>query len=167
MLRKKRKTPKEETLSYWREEAWKAFSLYIRTRDSIVTTGTIDACICITCFAVKPRLGIGSIQAGHFPEINGRLNAVLFEERGVHGQCYQCNHFKHGNPNPYMDFMKAVYGQEVIDELIALKHKTVKYSIPDYQEIKQDYMNRAVWLANNPQDAILPIPEGYEAVLPF
>lgn len=139
--------------------------MFIRTRDSILTTGGVDNCKCVTCPAVKPRLGIGSIQAGHFPEISGRLNSVLFEERGVHGQCYQCNHHKHGNPNVYMKFMQKVYGQRVIDELIALKNRTVKYTKEDYENIRAYYIKEMTVLLHNFSKAHLQIDDIDEALL--
>lgn len=131
---------KEDKLSTHRKKAWAAFSLYIRTRDSIKTTGGLDQCVCITCHTEKPRTGVGCIQAGHF--IPGRSNAVLFSELGVHGQCWQCNEYKHGAPDKYLEFMLRVYGQEVIDKLLEESHKTVKYKAWDYDEIAEKYKQK-------------------------
>lgn len=101
-------------------KAWSTFSLYIRTRDK--DKG------CCTCN--------GEVQqAGHF--IDGRHNAVLFSERGVHGQCYHCNVGLKGNKIEYWLFMERTYGREVIDELIAESKKTVQYKEFHFKELEQ------------------------------
>lgn len=124
-----------------RKKAWAAFSLYVRTRDAIRTTGGIELCVCVTCPAVKKRRGAGAegIQAGHWPQIAGRSNSVLFVEEGVHGQCWQCNEHFHGNRDAYDQFMLETYGQEVMDRLRLLKGQTVKYSIAEFNEIEDKY----------------------------
>lgn len=73
---------KKKTKTYYKDKAWKAFSTYIRTRDSIKTTGGVDFCRCITC---KKIYEYKQTQAGHF--VPGRSNSVLFKEDIVNGQC--------------------------------------------------------------------------------
>ena len=80
---------KKGSLSWWKQKAWDQFSLYVRVRDALRTTGDIHDCVCCSCGRVKPAFGRGCIQAGHF--IPGRKNSVLFSEVGVHGQCSWCN----------------------------------------------------------------------------
>ena len=106
-----------------KEKAWKAFSLYIRTRDGN----------CVTC-------GGASQQAGHF--IDGRHNAVLFSEMGVHGQCYHCNMGLKGNKLEYFLFMEKTYGREVIDRLMLESKQTVIYKTFDYVRIEQEYKDK-------------------------
>ena len=122
-----RKTP--------RTKAWDAFSIYIRTKDSVGNLNT-----CITCGIMKPIKGRGVIQAGHF--VPGRTNAILFDERGVHPQCYGCNMGKQGNPIKYYKWMLANYGQKVIDELDRLSGTTVRYSAKDYAKIQAKYKEK-------------------------
>lgn len=128
-----------------KDAAWDAFSLYIRTRDSIKTTGGLEGCLCVSCGDWRPRLGLYCIQAGHF--ISGRTNAVLFSEEGVHGQCQMCNHGVKGRVKPtshirYYQFMEKEYGKEVIDRLVLESNQIVKYKIWDYQEIEQKYKKK-------------------------
>jgi hypothetical protein len=153
------------TLSWHRDKAWSAFSLFIRTRDSILTTGGTDRCVCVTCPAVKPRLGRGCIQAGHF--IAGRNNSVLFDERGVHGQCYQCNHLKNGNRKQYDLYMIAVYGQEIVDELIFNSHQSIKITTEQYDEIRDNYKKKTEQLLINPELAKLSGIVKVDTDLPF
>lgn len=133
-----KKTPRAKA----KEAAWKAFSLYIRTRDSLKTTGGLDYCLCVSCGDKRPRLGMYCIQAGHF--IPGRNNAVLFSEEGVHGQCQMCNHGISGRKKPtasvvYYQFMEKEYGREVIDRLVRESNELVKYKPWEFDEIAEKY----------------------------
>jgi hypothetical protein len=110
-------------------KAWKAFSLYIRTRDSIN-----GMCSCITCGKIAP---IKEMQAGHF--LGSRSNSILFDEEMVFAQCPGCNLFLHGNYTAYTLKMIDRYGRDWVDAKIAQKHQTVKYKPQDYQEIEQKY----------------------------
>ena len=115
-----KRSPKQRA----KDKAWKNFSLYIRARDKH----------CVTCPMGK------SEQAGHF--IDGRHNAVLFSERGVHGQCYHCNVGLKGNKLEYWLFMERTYGRKVIDQLIRESKQTIQYKTHDYERIAQEYKEK-------------------------
>ena len=123
-----------------RTQAWNAFSKYIRARDAIETTGTIDYCVCITCGRTYPTFGVGCIQAGHF--VPGRCNAVLFDEECVSGQCYGCNCGQGGMWVEYEDAMVKRHGQEKVEEMKRRKHGVVKYTACQYKEIEQKYKQK-------------------------
>jgi len=108
-----------------KKKAWDAFSIYIRTRDAMLTTGTTENVVCCTCGKVYPAFGSGCAQAGHF--IPGRRMSNLFDERGCHAQCYNCNMRLKGNTLAYLDFMLEKYGAEVVAELREQNEKTVQY----------------------------------------
>ncbi len=130
---------KSKGLRYWKKKAWFEFSRYIRIRDAIKTTQTKEWAICCTCNKTFPAFGGGkySMQAGHF--IPGRGNAILFDEDGVHGQCYQCNCLKKGMWPEYMEFMLREHSQDVIDELLALNKTVKKYTPIELEELKDKY----------------------------
>lgn len=136
--------PKRSPLKKAKDNAWAAFSLFIRTRDSLKTTGSLDGCLCVTCDKWYPRLGVGCIQAGHF--IAGRNNAVLFSEKGVHGQCYGCNNGSRQRGKSahikYWLFMEQEYGRELIDKLILESNQTVKYKVWEFEEIEQRFKTK-------------------------
>ena len=134
-------TAKKDTLSKHKEKAWKAFSIYIRTRDCLKTTWGHERGTCITCNREYP---LKQLQAGHF--IDGRNNAVLFSEKGVHAQCYACNVRLHGNKVKYWLYMEQTYGHDVIDELIAESNQQVIYSREDFDEIAEKYKQKTVQL---------------------
>lgn len=118
---------KKLTYSKAKKQAWDAFSKWVRYQPQNYNR-------CITCGKVdNPK----KLQAGHF--IAGRHISVLFDERNVHIQCYHCNVGLKGNPVQYYKWMLAVYGQEVIDELIELDKQTKKYKVYELVELKEKY----------------------------
>ena len=118
---------KKPTLGQIKRKTWAMFSLYIRTRDALRTTGTTEYALCITCDRKYPLKAVGGLQAGHF--ITGRHNSVLFDERNVHAQCYGCNVGKKGNMVVYYKKMLEMYGQDVIDELEQLDKVNRQYKV--------------------------------------
>lgn len=129
-----KKTPRQKA----KEKAWDAFSLYIRTRDCLRFRNSTTEGMCVTC---KRDYPLKSLQAGHF--IQGRGNAVLFDERIVYSQCLGCNgnppYGKGGNYVEYFVFMEEEWGREKIEEFRALKHETKIYKIHDFAQIEADY----------------------------
>ena len=105
---------KKRGVKYWKARAWEQFSLYIRLRDALETTGTEDYLVCCSCGKTYPAFGTGCAQAGHF--IPGRSHALLFREKGVQGQCYNCNHNLKANWVPYEEFILEKYGEEIVSE---------------------------------------------------
>ena len=117
---------------------WKAFSRWIRLRDCLLTTGTIEHGRCVTCGKVLP---FEKLQAGHF--IPGRSAGILFEEQGVHAQCYGCNVPGRGRLPQYQLFMLKTYGQEVIDDLFDKSRRPHKITVDEHRE-ETKRLNRVV-----------------------
>ena len=144
------KHPKKITRSQAKENAWKAFSTYIRTRDSLLTTNTREFCICITCnergdSQWKPYK---SIQAGH--AVGGRSNAILFHEEIVNGQCNYCNQKPpYGLGGDYGNYAIALvkrHGIEHVQELQRLKGTEKVYKLHDFIEIEKEYREKLLLL---------------------
>src|ERR1019366_6086358 len=118
-MQRKKRSPKQKA----KDNAWDSFSIYIRTRDCLKTTGNPDEGLCCTCSRLY---SIKQLQAGHF--IPGRHNSVLFSEQGVHAQCFGCNgnppYGKAGNLIQYWPFMERTYSREIIDKLIEESKQT-------------------------------------------
>jgi hypothetical protein len=108
-LQKKRTSPK-----VMKAKAWKMFSTYIRLRDCLKTTGTLDKGVCITCGKL---CDFKELQAGHY--IGGRGNSVLFDEKIVNGQCLT----KHSNVRTTKG-NKSISKIKKGDELLAFNEKT-------------------------------------------
>lgn len=96
------------------------FSARIRGRDAPSGMGR-----CISCD------DWAKLQAGHF--IKRQHRATRWNEFNVHGQCARCNHFLHGNDGAYCMALVRWYGKSKVEELLALKHKTVKYTRADLE----------------------------------
>lgn len=129
---------KKKTVSSARKKAWTAFSRFIRLRDTI-ERGSGEYVPCTTCGSIKHWK---EQQAGHFiPQAQG--NAVRFDERNVHTQCYRCNINLGGNGPEYYPFMENEYGIDVIAELKRLSNTTRKYSISELEEMEKEYKERA------------------------
>jgi hypothetical protein len=135
---------KKSPLKRAKEKAWKNFSLYIRLRDCLRTTGGIYHGRCCTCGKSYP---LAQLQAGHF--VPGRTNALLFREKGCHAQCAGCNIFKHGAVHEYIDFMKASYGDEIMEEERRQRYVTIKYTTQDFLQIAEKYKKKSDEILNN------------------
>ena len=120
-----------------KDKAWNAFSIYIRTRDCLRFTGDKDNGMCITC---KRSYPFKKLQAGHF--IDGRGNAVLFDERQVYSQCYGCNVGRSGAYVEYFVWMEKEWGRDMIDEFRAMKSDTVQYKTFHFVELEQEFKEK-------------------------
>lgn len=124
---------KQLTYAKAKNKAWDAFSLYIRTRDCVETTGTTTQGKCFTCGNVFP---LKKLQAGHL--IAGRHNSVLFDERGCHAQCQMCNVWLSGNTMKYYRHMVEKYGDEVVKVLEGLDaNVTRQYKVYELVELAE------------------------------
>ena len=143
----KRKT-KKNGVKYWKGKAWDEFSKYIRLRDAIETTKTKEWIICCTCGKQYPAFGRGCAQAGHY--VPGRTHILLFEEHGVHGQCYNCNHTLKGNPMNYRDFMLDKYDLEETERIEQCRfNRTFKYRDFELKELRDKYKQKYEQLLRN------------------
>lgn len=125
-----------------KDNAWNAFSLFIRTRDCLRFTGDPEYGKCVTCNRPFP---LKELQAGHF--IDGRGNAVLFREDIVYSQCRHCNQKPPmglgGNHVKYTLFMlEEGYTTEQIEELTNLRHQTIQYKLHDFTDIREKYRQK-------------------------
>jgi hypothetical protein len=131
---------KKKGIKYWKGEAWDEFSKFIRLRDALRTTGTKDYLVCCSCGKQYPAFGVRCAQAGHF--IAGRKNAILFDEKCCHGQCYNCNHTLKGNWPGYMEFMLNRYGRPTVDKLLRQNKSVVKFTVSDLMDKRSLYKSR-------------------------
>lgn len=128
---------KSKTLTYYKKKAWKAFSDYIRARDSLLTTKSLKRCKCVTC---GKEVDYSGIQAGH--AIGGRYNSILFDEELVHGQCNGCNGYGNGKYAEYSVWFIRNYGTEKWEEKVALSKQLIQYKSSDYIRIEQEYRDK-------------------------
>ena len=132
-----KKKTKSKGVRYWKKKAWDEFSKYVRLRDALKTTGTKEDLLCCTCGKQYPAFGEGCAQAGHF--VPSRRHAVLLRERGVNGQCYNCNITLKGNWVEYERFVLREYGAQVVEEEKAAKYSNVTYSAAELEAFRDKY----------------------------
>ena len=132
---------KRVTVSKLKARVWEVFSIYVRLRDCLATTDSMEYGECITCdghFAFK------ELQAGHFrPKKGGNY----FSERGVHAQCATCNLFgrngqEKGMPLEYRRQIIKLYGKGVDEELEAEQRQTKKFTIPELEDLLEYYKGK-------------------------
>jgi len=112
-----------------RKNLWKLTSEYVRRRYA-----DCEVAECVTCGLRKHWK---ELQAGHFiPQAQG--NAVKYDLRNIHVQCYRCNINLGSNGPEYYPFMIKTYGQETIDELKRLSNTTIKLRASDYELMIKD-----------------------------
>jgi len=128
---------KKPTLAKLKNKLWPIFSLYIRTRDCLKTTGCASFGLCITC---GKRYHIKLLQAGHF--IPGRHNANLFSEKGTNAQCYNCNINLKGNTLVYRRKIIEMYGFGADEELEREDKQIKKFQEFELLKMIEDYKNK-------------------------
>ena len=128
---KTKKAKKEElmTVQDYIKIAQQVFNKYIRLRDK--DKG------CISC----GKTLVGKFDAGHYYNANNHWS-VRFDEYNVHGQCVECNQWKHGNLIEYTLMMPDRIGQEMFDDLIRRKNETKKYTIEELKVIITYYKQK-------------------------
>ena len=124
---------KKKTISSVKKKAWALFSIYIRMRDCLRTTGCTSFGLCITC---GKRYHFKLLQAGHF--ISGRHNANLFLEKGCHAQCYNCNINLRGNTLEYRRQIIKLYGEGADLGLEAEARQIKKFTVLDLEALITD-----------------------------
>lgn len=120
-----------------KKNVWKLFSIYIRMRDCLKTTGSIMWGLCVTC---QKRYHFKMLQAGHF--VPGRHNAGLFSEKGTHAQCYYCNISLKGNTLIYRRKIIEMYGDGADLELENEMDRSVQYKPFQYAEMIETYKQK-------------------------
>ncbi len=117
-----------------KDRANEAFSLFIRTRDAIETTGDVEQFVCITC---NRTVQLKGNDCGHF--IPGRSDAVLYEEHNAHGQCHRCNVYGSGMWVEYEEAMIEKYGEKEVQRLKDLKNVIYKMKAYEFREVASEY----------------------------
>ncbi len=121
-----------KTFKLAKSKAWKSFSLYIRTLNSV--DGVNE---CYTCGKV---IKVNHLQAGH--GIAGRNNSILFSEEIVKPQCVGCNLYGRGQYAKFTRKLIDELGLDQYDEIVRQSNRIVKYTLEDYQRIEQEYKEK-------------------------
>ena len=111
------------TKAWWKKEADKWFSRFIRQRDKG------------QCYTCPHRNDPKKMQCGHF--VPRQYTATRYDERNNHCQCYACNMFYGGQPDIYALNLERDYGKGIVEELNKLRTK-IEVNM-DYEGIAKRY----------------------------
>lgn len=109
-----------KTLSKYKKELDRLFSLYIRYRD----IGQ--------CFTCPKKDNPKKMQNGHF--VPRQYLAVRYDERNNNCQCYACNMLYNGQPSAYAINLKKLYGPNIVEELEVKRREITKLTPAWYEE---------------------------------
>jgi hypothetical protein len=112
---------------------WKAFSEYIRLRDSN-GDGIVQ---CITCQRSGQWTGF---DCGH--GIGRQHKATKFDERNNHGQCKKCNGFEGGQQAIYKEEVEKRYGKGTWDQLVLKSRQVCKRGKVEIQVMEEYYKKK-------------------------
>ena len=96
-------------------------SMIVRRRDQM----------CVTCGARQ------SLQCSHF--YSRRYLNIRFDLRNCNAMCVECNRRHNLDPRPYLAYMEAHYGPEVVAELRELKMSLQKVSDEELRRLLEEY----------------------------
>ena len=124
---------KAKTHAKLKKELDAVFSKYIRWYYADAN-GYVE---CYTCGQVKP---VKEMQAGHFQ--SRRHNSTRWEFNNVRPQDARCNMFAQGEQYLFGQKLKAEIGDEAVEELVQLSHKSVKFSKADLDYLIELYKEK-------------------------
>ena len=131
------KKPKCKSISKLKKGVNDIVSKYVRLRDCLRTTGTLDYCNCITCSRLLHRK---EAQAGHF--VDRRYGATLFDETNIHAQCAQCNIYRGGEVLKYRREIVRLYGEGYDVQLEEKAMETKKFTVAELEELKETFTQK-------------------------
>jgi len=129
--------PKRKSVAKLKKEVNDLVSKYVRLRDCLRTTGTLDYCNCITCSRLLHRK---EAHAGHF--IGRGHSATFFDETNIHAQCPQCNIYRGGEILKYRREIIRLYGEGYDVKLEEKAMETKKFTIPELEGMKREYQKK-------------------------
>lgn len=129
MIRRKKIAKKSKTpIAKVKEKLWEAVRNLIRKRDGNV---------CFVC--KKGGLAGANWHGGHFIPSSTCGMFLRYDIRNVHSSCYYCNINLGGNGGQFYKSLAEEYGQKFVDQLFIDKQKTVKWGIPELEQMTEYY----------------------------
>lgn len=116
---------------------WKAFSEFIRLRDS----DDKGFCRCITCGAIRFWR---DLDCGH--GIPRQHQATKFNEQNNAAQCKRCNGFEGGKREVYKQEVDKRYGPGTWDRLLVMSRTTCKRGQVEIDALTKHYQEEAARL---------------------
>ena len=120
---------RKQTVSQLKKKADKAFSEYVRRRDS--DRNGIGKCI--TC---DKRGHWKTMQNGHF--VKRSVSSLRYDDENNNLQCPACNVWKYGELYTYGKELDLKYGDGTAEKLHNRRFETHKFTIQELEEIIQE-----------------------------
>ena len=124
---------KAKTHAKLKKELDKHFSQYIRWAYAD-DSGMVE---CYTCGVVKH---VKEMHNGHFQ--SRKHTSTRWHENNCRPQCPKCNLYSEGEKWIYGNKLVAELGRDAVDEIVALSHKSVKYSKTDLEYLIDIYKQK-------------------------
>ena len=124
--------PRRLSLSSLEKKLDRVFSEYIRLRDSDGNTGA-----CVTCGRL---IFWKEGHCGHFIKRQHRI--VRWNPLNAALQCVSCNTYHGGRQDEFAKHIIKRYGLDAFNDLMTLKHKTIKHSRGALEEMISFYQSK-------------------------
>lgn len=123
-----RKKTKAKTVSWYKREADRLFSLFIRQKWAGADGN-------VTCYTCSYRNHWKKMQNGHL--VSRYYLATRYDERNCRPQCYTCNMFRNGMTPHFAANLQKELGPGIVEELYAQAREVTKDF--DYQAVIHRY----------------------------
>lgn len=117
--------------------------MFIRLRDAIKTTNTLNYAKCVTCGEINP---ITQMDAGH--GIGGRTAPILFDEELVFAQCRKCNRLHGGEAQAFKAKLIEEHDEAWYAAKLAGKRTAKIYSDEDFRAMNEGYLAKIKIMKN-------------------
>lgn len=119
-----------KTIAKYKKTVWGNVSKYVRMKAA--------SKICVSCG--KPITG--NVQAGHWiAKGTGVHEAVRFDERNIHPQCFFCNNMLDGNIVFYTEYLQTRYNEATLEDLKKCSKIKVRWTLEILEWINQRAKN--------------------------
>lgn len=115
------------------DKLWKAFSQFIRLRDS-------NADGYGKCFTCERVIHYTDGDCGH--GIGRQHKATKFDERNNHLQCKKCNGFEGGQQAIYKEEVERLYGTGTWNDIVLKSKQIVKRTQAEINELENHYKEK-------------------------
>lgn len=116
---------------YWKKEANRLFSLYIRQRDSD-KHGMVKCCTC------NKKAPWRYVDCGHF--MSRSRESTLYEQKNASVQCKLCNGIKSGRQYEHSLYLDKKWGSGTSERMRIKSKMACKRTWFDYYIISQEYL---------------------------
>lgn len=130
-----------DTIRKKEKQLRKIFSLYIRLRDAIATTGNIMFCRCVTCWKFV-WVNSWDLHAWHCYQWKNLWSK--YNEKNVHAQCMDCNYEieSQWRKKIHENYIMNTYWKDTLIEIQNQYNQISKMKFSDINDMIKNYKNK-------------------------